>query len=111
LAAPGAALDFPFPGGSAAKPAPLVALEKGEQMLDAQLATLPDLTLRRGVILSATEFAGKGEAATEAQAAFGAGPISLDPDQVRLCVAKILLDRSVLFDKMRLYQPDIRKIL
>jgi hypothetical protein len=111
LSAPGAALDFPFPGGSAAKPPPFTNLEKGEKLPDAQIATLPDLTLRRGAILSATELAGKGEAANEAQAAFGAGPIALDPDQARLCVAKMLLDRSVLFDKTRLYQPDIRKIL
>ena len=111
LAAPSPKLDFPFPDGSAERPAPLVALEKGEGISDAQLATLQDLTVRRGVILAAAELAGKIDAADQAQTAFKAGPIDLNPDEARLCVTKMLLDRSVLFDRIRLYQPDIRKIL
>jgi hypothetical protein len=104
-------LHFPFPAGVAAKPAPLIALEKGEAVLDGQLATLPGLTVQRGVLLAAAEFAGKGEAVNDAQTAFDAGEIVLDPDETRLCIAKMLLDRSILFDRTRLYQPDIRKIL
>jgi hypothetical protein len=111
LSAPSVALDFPFPAGAAAKPAGLSSIEKGESIPAAQLPVLTDSCVRRGAVLAATELAGKGEAANEAQSAFEAGPVTIDPDKARLCVAKMLLDRSVLFDRLRLYQPDIRKIL
>ena len=105
------ALDFPFPPGSPSKPAQLSALEKGDELHESQVKDLPAVTVGRGVVLAATEMAGKGDAANDAQAAYRAGPINLDPDKTRLTVVKMLLDRSVLFDKMRLYQPDVRKIV
>lgn len=105
------ALDFPFPSGSPGKPSVLVAIEKGDEVHASQLTDLRLLTLGRGVVLAATEFAGKGEAANDAQSAYGAGPVALDPDKTRLTIVKTLLDRSVLFDKIRLYQPDVRKIV
>lgn len=107
----GAPLDFPFPGGSAAKAPALAALERGQDVLDSQLSAILDATVRRGVILSATELAGKGEAESDARAAFEAGPIAINADETKLTVAKMLLDRSVVLDKLRLYQPDIRKIV
>ncbi len=110
IAAAGANAHFPMPEGSAAKPAPLAAIEEGEEVLDSMLATMPELTIARGVILSATELAGKGEDAVGARAALGSG-VALNADESRLTVAKMLLDRSVVFDKKRLYVPDIRKIV
>jgi hypothetical protein len=104
------ALDCPFPPGGPAKPASLTALEKGDELHASQLTDLQVLTVGRGVILAVTEMAGKGEAANDAQTAFAAGPVSLDPDKTRLTVVKMLLDRSVVFDKKHLYQPDVRKI-
>ena len=109
--ASGAKLEFPVPDGSAAKPAPLAAIEQGEEVLDSMLATLPELTLERGVILSAAELAGKADNAEQAASAIEGGGVTLDEDEARLIMAKVMLDRSVVFDKKRLYQPDIRKIL
>ena len=107
----GAKLEFPVPEGSAAKPAPLAAIEKGEEVLDSMLGTLPELTLTRGVLLAGAELAGKGDDVDQAASAIGSGGVALNEDETRLVIAKMLLDRSVLFDKKRLYQPDIRKIV
>lgn len=111
ISTPGVKMDFPYPEGSAAKPPPLNALERGEDVLDSMLADLPGQLVTRGVMLSTAELAGMGDDTDQAASAMSSGGVALDEDDTRLVVPKILLDRSVVFDKKHLYEPDIRKIL
>lgn len=104
-------LEFPFPSGSAT-PAPVLAtVEAGDRVPDEQLAAALDHTRRRGVILATAELAGLKDQANQAANQFAAGSVEVPADEARLTMAKILLDHSVLFDRLRLNQPDVRKIL
>lgn len=104
-------LDFPFPSGGAGPAPVLSSVEGGDRVSEDQMIAATDHSRRRGVILAATEWAGLKAEANQASTKFAAGPVEVPTAEARLTVAKILLDHSVLFDRLRLNQPDVRKIL
>lgn len=105
------ALDFPLASGSAAVPSTFTAVEEGEVVAGPQMSLMIDQALRRGLILAATDLGGFGEDSAKATTAFEAGGVEISNDDARMGIAKTLLDLSVLFDRDRINQPDIRKIL
>jgi len=106
--------EFPFPSGSPAEPAYLLAIRKAQQVTPEQALGASELAVRRGIILAASEFCGIGAApedAVKAASVFEAGPAEVPKDQARLIFAKMLLDTALVFSAERLNQPDIRKLL
>ena len=106
--------EFPFPSGSAAEPQYLLAIREAQPVTQEQALGASELTVRRGVILAASEFCGVGTAPEEAEkaaSAFEAGPVTVPKGQARLIFAKMLLDTSLIFSRERADQPELRKVL
>ena len=109
LSADPVVLDFPFPKGAAARSGAIVSIQKGEAVAPAQLPAATEQAMRRGLIVTAVELSAKDEALA-AQSAFSAGPVSVPKDEARLAMVTMLLDVSLLFDRLRGNEPEIRKI-
>lgn len=103
--------DFPFPRGGTLESLVLASIRTGEDLPAAQLNTGADQTMRREMVMACAELTGNAEDPDAAKAAFESGAASAPNAAGRLAMAKMLLDISVLYDRLRVNDPDIRKIL
>lgn len=103
--------DFPFPRGGTLESIVLASMRTGEDLPLGQLSTAADQTMRREMVRACAELAGKAEEPDAAKAAFESGGASASKADARLAMAKMLLDISVLYDRLRVNDPDIRKVL
>ena len=104
-------LDFPMPRGGSQESVLLTSLQSGDEMAASQLTMASDQTLRREMVMAIVELMGKADDAEAAKTAFETGGAKIPQAEARLAMAKMLLDVSVLYDRLRVNDPDIRKIL
>lgn len=111
LSADPVSLDFPLPRGGTQESVLLTSLEAGDEMAPTQLSMVADQTNRHEMVMAVVELTGGVDEAEAAKSAFEAGGAKVSQTEARLAMAKMLLDISVLYDRLRVNDPDIRKII
>ena len=104
-------LDFNFPSGGAGPSGMADNIRGGIVPTDVQQAEVADHEVRRAVLLQTAALTGAGEEVNVARPKFETRPVEI-PRQVFLnALARSAFLVSDLFDRTRLNQPDIKKIL
>ena len=104
-------LDFPLATGSAAESSSLSIVLDGIVPTDSQFAKAESQTVERGIILATTAAIGAGDDATKTRTAFETRPVEVAANVFFLYVATSLLDRSEVFDRDHLNEPDKRDFM
>jgi hypothetical protein len=110
-AQPTVKLQFPFPSGSANEAPALVSLKEGEKVPATQIDAAVDLTLKRGLLLQATQMAGARSDVAKAQGQFQAGAAEVPRLVFLQALGKSLYDISALFSNDQLHEPKIQKVM
>ena len=104
-------LDFPLATGSAGDSAALRIVLSGIVPNEFQAADAETQTVERGIILATAAAIGAGDESAKARTAFETRPVEVVANVFFLGVATSLLDRSVVFDRDHLNEPDKRDIM
>ncbi len=104
-------LDFPLATGSAAESPTLGIVLGGTAPNEYQAIDAETQTVERGIILATTAAIGAGDDAAKTRTTFETPPVEVAPNIFFLCVATSLLDRSEVFDRDHLNEPDKRDVM
>ncbi len=104
-------LDFPLATGSAAESPTLGIVRGGTAPNEYQAIDAETQTVERGIILATTAAIGAGDDAAKTRTTFETPPVEVAPNIFFLCVATSLLDRSEVFDRDHLNEPDKRDVM
>ena len=104
-------LDFPLATGSSAESSSLSIVLDGMVPTDSQFAKAESQTVERGIILATTAAIGAGDDAAKTRTAFETHPVEVAANVFFLYVATSLLDRSEVFDRDHLNEPDKRDFM
>ena len=104
-------LDFTVPGGSAADSPALGMVLDGNVPKESQAIDAENQTVERGIILATTAAIGAGEDAAKTRKTFETPPVEVAANIFFLNVAASLLDRSEVFDRKHLNEPDKRDVM
>lgn len=104
-------LDFNFPSGSAGPSGMAGNIRGGGVPTDMQQAEVADHEVRRAVLLQTAALAGAGEDVNLARPKFETRPVEIPRQAFLNALARSAFLVSDLFDRTRLNQPDIKKIL
>ena len=101
-------LDFPLADGSIAESSALAKVLDGAVPTESQAITAESETVERGIILATAAAIGAGDDAAKARTVFETPPVQVEASAFFLHVATSLLDRSEVFDRDHLSEPDKR---
>ena len=104
-------LDFPLATGSAAESPTLGIVLGGTAPNEYQAIDAETQTVERGIILATTAAIGAGDDAAKTRTTFETPPVEVAPNIFFLCLATSLLDRSEVFDRDHLNEPDKRDVM
>jgi len=104
-------LDFPLATGSAGESSALGRVLDGIVPNESQAFDAESQTGERGIILATTAAIGAGDDAAKTRTTFETRPVEVAANIFFLCVATSLLDRSEVFDRDHLNEPDKRDFM
>ncbi len=99
-------IDFPLPAGIGNQSPVLASVSEGVSPNERQAGSVMSETLQRSILLSAASVAGAGEEIAKARSAFENTPIEVAAAPFFLAVAQALVDRSEIFGRDNLMEPD-----
>ena len=103
--------DFPLAVGSAAESPALGRVLGGNVPNESQAADAETQTVERGIILAAAAAIGAGDDSAKTRKLFETPPVEVAANIFFLNVATALLDRSEVFDREHLNEPDKRAVM
>jgi hypothetical protein len=110
-AQPAVKLQFPFPSGSAIEAPALISLKEGQKVPPTQIDDAVAYTLKRGLLLQATQMVGAGKDVAKAQSMFQAGAPEVPKLAFLQSLGRSLYDVSALFSNDQLHEPKIQKVM
>jgi len=103
--------DFAFPAGSPNVSPVLTQLKAGQNPPPNQLLDAEKETLKRGILLEASEMVGAGEDVNRARTLFDTRPVSVASADFLWALGDSTYSLSDLFEQKRLNEPQVRKVM
>lgn len=103
--------DFAFPAGSHSVSAVLTQLKAGQSPPPNQLLDAEKETLKRGILLEASEMVGAGDDVNRARTLFDARPVTVASADFLWALGDSTYTLSSLFEQKRLNEPQVRKVM
>jgi hypothetical protein len=104
-------LDFPFPGGTVAEPPSYIRVGNGIMPTDADIESIQNTMLKRGVLLSVARATGSGDDASKAQSLLKNGDFKVPRGDFMLAMASALNDHAMLYEQKKMDEPERMKMM